>query len=268
MLEAKFVTVTKELVEGLLAKNVHNRRVKPHSVGYLANQIRGGNWLANNQGVAVSSDGILIDGQHRLMALREAGYPPVKLLLVTGLEPGAISTIDVGTRRDHADTMKLLMNQDISTKIVQALTTLANFRFTGNLWGKLPQEQRCSTTELIPYLLAYEAAIAEMSRWFVWGSVRAEVRAAFIVFFAYDPFKAKRFIEQVTTGENIDRTMPSYWLREQCLHRATGQGIDLACAVRCINEVVRGRMMRMWKFTMAEDWCPQIKDRMPHVDTR
>lgn len=268
MLTAKFVTVTKELVESLLAKNVHNRRVKPHSVAYLSKQIRSGNWRPNNQGVAVSTAGVLLDGQHRLMALREAGYPPVQLLVVGGLESDAIGTIDVGTRRDHADTLKLLMNQDINTKLVGGLNALGNFRFNGQVWARVPQDHRCSSADLLPYLVAYEGSIKELSSWFSWGSVRAEVRAAFLVFYEFNAPMATRFIKQVVIGENIDRTMPAYWLRELCLHKASAAGIDFSCAVRCINEVVRGTKMRMWKYTMAEDWCPEIKEAMPYVDTR
>ena len=271
MLTAKFVTVTKELVEGLLEKNVHNRKLKPHSVDWMANQIRAGNWHPNNQGIALSRDGVLLDGQHRLMALREAGYPPVQVLLVSGLAPDAVGTIDIGTRRDHADTLRLLMKEDVSSQVVSALAVLANYRFNGSRWVRAKQADRCSSLDLVPYLQAYEDAVVEMSSWFRWRSVRAETRAAFIVYYTYDHLNAIRFIEQVTTGERIDRSMPAYQVREQCvLRKVNGHqgGEDLDVCVRAINDEIGGRPMRMWKSGMQQDWCQQIKEAMPRVDTR
>lgn len=272
-LDSAFVTATREVVDGLLSMNTSNRAVNRNAVERLVRQIQDGLWVPNNQGVGLSRDFNLLDGQHRLLALREAGYPPLKFLVVTGLDPKAVATIDIGSKRTYHDTLRLLMNLELNKHVVSAIGWLANVRF-GSMgrWGPVEPKNRRTAFELVAWIDAYERGIST-----VFGAMgnaqffRMGVKAAFIAFAQAMPGEAADFIRQVEDGELLTKTMPAYHLRQHVFTQSkagqAAQVLDFALTVRCINGSVRGEVMRMWKNSMTQDWCPQIKEAFPHVDT-
>ena len=62
---------------------------------------------SRTKGVAVFTDGILADGQHRLHAIIKADLP-VKMLLVTGLHPDSADGIDQHRARKISDVAKIV----------------------------------------------------------------------------------------------------------------------------------------------------------------
>lgn len=123
-MEATFVFASKTLVDLLLKMNTHNRNIKTNNVGFLAKEMLAERWVPTNQGVGVSRDGVIIDGGHRLEAMRLAGYPPVVFLLVTGLPMAAQKFVDQHAKRSMADTLKLFLNKDVSTRLVAAMNVI------------------------------------------------------------------------------------------------------------------------------------------------
>lgn len=104
------IIATKDFVDGLLARNEKNRPLNRLRVQSLVSDIRAGNWKFNGNTIVVDADGNLKDGQHRLTAIREAGYPAIKLIVVTlgakGEESEAVMrTIDSGKSRSFSDTL-------------------------------------------------------------------------------------------------------------------------------------------------------------------
>lgn len=80
------VTANRELVDTLLANNKGNRPISKGRVAQLVRDIRAGNWQPNGSTITVDADGNLMDGQHRLMAIREAGYPRYITLILVQLK--------------------------------------------------------------------------------------------------------------------------------------------------------------------------------------
>lgn len=54
-----------------LEQNKANRSVNKAKVKQMARDIKEGHWDSTHQGIAIASDGTLIDGQHRLLAIVE-----------------------------------------------------------------------------------------------------------------------------------------------------------------------------------------------------
>jgi hypothetical protein len=103
--EAQIKTATKELVESLLAMNTANRGVRKTIVESYSRDIKAGKWKLTNQGIGVTSNGVLADGQHRLMALRACGYPPLPILIVTGLDSDVQIVVDAHAKRSARDLL-------------------------------------------------------------------------------------------------------------------------------------------------------------------
>lgn len=111
-----FVDVTPELAEEWSNYNVHNRTKSEGRKIALANAIQEGDWLLNGETIklGVDADGRpwLIDGQHRVESIIEAGQP-VESVVVTGLnEPGVQETVDTGRKRTVGDMLKLRGEKD------------------------------------------------------------------------------------------------------------------------------------------------------------
>lgn len=120
---AQFVLMTKPLVDALLAMNTRNRNLRQSVVATYKRTIEKNLWLPTNQGIGVSISGFLIDGQHRLEALREAGYPKVTMLVVTGLADETMAAVDGGVNRNARDYLQFMFDTKVSAFVSATLRT-------------------------------------------------------------------------------------------------------------------------------------------------
>ena len=91
----------------LLNLNTNNRRRKNIKVAEYVSVIRDGKFKFNGASIVVSEDGVLLDGQHRLMALEELDGATIRTVLVTGVKKETMQTIDIGSKRTNADFFSL-----------------------------------------------------------------------------------------------------------------------------------------------------------------
>lgn len=102
-----FYMTTKEFVDWALTKNLRNRHlIKPHLKRYSGDMSKG-YWRATCQGIGFNIKGMLMDGQHRLLANKSAGYPSIPLLICFGLEEEARRNVDQGKGRTIGDIVRL-----------------------------------------------------------------------------------------------------------------------------------------------------------------
>ncbi len=103
---SQVINITPELANSLLQRNEMNRNLKVHQVAAYAAQMRQGNFKSmNGQTISIAGSlttGKLIDGQHRLNAIIDAGVT-LPFLVVTGLSNDVIPTIDTGAKRTVGD---------------------------------------------------------------------------------------------------------------------------------------------------------------------
>lgn len=91
-----------EIARRYLERNTRNRKVKKGSVGRLARDIVSGKFVLSHQGIAFDSTGVLIDGQHRLLAILECGIA-VEMAVFYDVSPDAYLVIDGGVGRSVFD---------------------------------------------------------------------------------------------------------------------------------------------------------------------
>ena len=92
------VRITAALATEWLEGNTHNRPINDRCVGDMARDIKNGKWHLTHQGIAFDKAGVLIDGQHRLYAVVEAGMDAV-MLVTYGLPLETQIVIDGGVPR-------------------------------------------------------------------------------------------------------------------------------------------------------------------------
>lgn len=93
--QSKLVFVTPQMAYELLSKNTKNRKVKEVQVKRLAQSIINGTFVVTNNGIGIDINGVLTDGQHRLLAIIKANKG-AWLFVVTDLEPVARIVCDTG----------------------------------------------------------------------------------------------------------------------------------------------------------------------------
>lgn len=105
---ALFEQVNPQYAKFLLQYNTNNRPIAKNSVTQYMNEMKSGNFLVNGETIKFNKDGILIDGQNRLLAIAQMPEDyTYNALIVRGLPLDAFGTIDVGKARTGSDIFKL-----------------------------------------------------------------------------------------------------------------------------------------------------------------
>lgn len=104
-IETTIELITPEMAQKYLdTRPPWQRNVRPGWVSSLARMIKEGSFLLTHQGIAFNENGSNTDGQHRLLAIIEAGIP-VKMMVTRGLSDNAWKGTDQGVvRRVHEVT--------------------------------------------------------------------------------------------------------------------------------------------------------------------
>src|SRR5215471_7565954 len=92
------IILSPERAAELLEHNSYNRPLSQPHVERIARQIRDGKWKFNGDTIKISTNGDVLDGQHRLWAVLEA-KKAIETVIVYGIERDAFATID--TIRKH-----------------------------------------------------------------------------------------------------------------------------------------------------------------------
>lgn len=117
------VTITPDVAEQYLSSNTHNRRLQDFSVKKYAEVMRKGLWDEGAPVAPISfdTDGVLINGQHRLWAIIESGVT-LTLTVVTNAKPESFAVIDQGHKRTTGQVAQLA-----GVKNATAVTSMAGY---------------------------------------------------------------------------------------------------------------------------------------------
>lgn len=105
-MRTKTQTITPAKAAALLESNTSNRPLSQATVRAFAEAMKRGDWKTTHQGIAFDTNGVLIDGQHRLAAVIEADVP-VELTVFTDVSPDTFDVLDTGKRRNAADVLAI-----------------------------------------------------------------------------------------------------------------------------------------------------------------
>lgn len=101
-IRTSWVEVTPEQARIWLQSNLNNRRIRENHLNRLIHDMNSDRYLITHQGVAFDTDGRLLDGQHRLLAIARSGKAQM-LLVTTGLPAHAQTQVDGGAKRAASD---------------------------------------------------------------------------------------------------------------------------------------------------------------------
>ncbi len=102
----KTVIVDRPFAETLLTYNTANRTISRRKVERLVGQMRSGEFENTGEPIIISAEGVLNDGQHRLMAIVEADAE-VDIDVRFGIPRKAFTKTDTGSSRTGGDVLSI-----------------------------------------------------------------------------------------------------------------------------------------------------------------
>jgi hypothetical protein len=104
---ADVVEVTPAMASEWLAQDDPNRTIKWRNVDDIARDLVAGTFDLNGETIKIDRNGALIDGRHRCLAIERTGIS-ARVLVVFGLAPEAIKTVDLGSARTIGDQLGMV----------------------------------------------------------------------------------------------------------------------------------------------------------------
>ena len=101
-MEFETVMITPKMARDFLSNNVGNRDLRKSVVKDFSEALKRGEWRISHQGVAFSTSGRLLDGQHRLSAIAETGIS-APMVIARGVPEEAFCVMDIGVKRTLYD---------------------------------------------------------------------------------------------------------------------------------------------------------------------
>lgn len=102
----ELVNITPDMAAAWLKSNTHNRNFRAVVASAYAADMAAGAWLENGQSIRFATDGTLLDGQHRLTAIKDSGVT-LRMIVVRNLPNDTQMTMDTGAKRTFADVLRM-----------------------------------------------------------------------------------------------------------------------------------------------------------------
>jgi len=162
-------------MEMLTANNTQNRPIRQTHIDKLASAMVDGsyNW-ANPAPIIISNKNVLLDGQHRLYALMQAGVSG-KFLVIVNVDPSVYDFVDQNIPRSANDLYSRIVGYDkdengrtlgASKRLNDTVSAVAKAMLRRFNQTSLPEEYRTSQAKMAEYAAAQSDMILEVLPFF------------------------------------------------------------------------------------------------------
>lgn len=257
--DIKEIIVTPEHAARLLEANTNNRPVRDEMVMRYARDMMAGRWKRNGATIVIAAGGTILDGQHRLWAIVEAGKP-ISLLVMENADPDVIMTIDTGTARTMGDVFAI-------KKIGHSGTMAGAFRWW--YWYRNQRDRKKTPSRYThPEIMAlYESmpqvheAIHSSAQFTSASRIVGPSLFAFMFSGAslFDRAKAEEWAAALDSGANLSGMHPAFSLREKLMGmrmNRTKLAADLQAAytMKSWNAFVQGKSYKHYRMNTGESF--------------
>lgn len=220
--KCEIIVATKWAVDELLSMNTNNRNIRKSHVEYLREEVNRGAFVLTNQGVGVDVDGVVVDGQHRLLALKAAEYPEVQLLVAYGLPREARAAIDIGVKRTVTDIMRFAFERPEATSaMVSIARAWGNYAIVGGLYvPRIPPNQVAEWYMLLAPSMEKVLRIPQATKFPapVLAAICHRLHAK-----PHDEARVLSFLDMLINGVGLAKDSPVLLLRNWLISK-TGEG--------------------------------------------
>lgn len=218
----KVMTITPDLALDILTRPGKNRRISEKIVQQYVDAILRGAWQLNGEPIILDKNGSLIDGQHRLTAVVQAGKS-IEGVLVEGVAEDSYETLDTGYAKKPSHYLTMIGERH-SSGLAPALRYL---RMWESGWDLTLQTRRMGNDQMRDLLSRHpgiRVSVGEMQRYTRFYPFRGRAPASCFSFCHYaatitggDVAKADEFTAGVMRGVELTEGDPRYVLRQRFL---------------------------------------------------
>lgn len=256
----------------MLAANTANRPLSRSTVRAFADAMQRGDWLVTHQGIAFDTNGMLVDGQHRLAAVVEAEMP-VEMTVFTEVEPDTFDVLDTGKRRNAADVLAIEGEKSSATLAAMVRTVWLYYNRPDASWtgggASVTNHQVVQTLAAHPKLRDY-VDLGELISGETGMMKAAAGAAAYLVEQANRGKKAKlaRWHDGIIEGAGLRRNDPRLVFRRTMFGMARRQAAGqrrrdtrehVALYLKAFNAWAAGETVSQLRFSARESVPPIAK---------
>lgn len=214
------VTLDTKLAEELLRRNLRNRPIRERRAMRYRDDMQSGRWRTNGEALVVSSDGAMISGQHRCIAVQGTDLA-IPTFISLGVEPDADLTVDQGQPKSASDFMAMRGTENSGTlaKIVRL-----RMAYEAHEGAALNDVSKATNGAVIEYFEQHNADVERSAQWALEMREYTKPLAAPGVFgFVHNVLHDRDgeacdvYMTQVAKGEDLHEGNPAYAVRSRLL---------------------------------------------------
>lgn len=214
--------ISPEVAKYLLSFNTNNRTARQPLIARYAKEMKEGRWKENTgELVKISKSGVLLDGQHRLLAVVKSGCS-IPFHVSFEMDDEVFEVIDQGSKRNATDVF-LIKGCQYSTMIpsmIQIYCLLKNGK-VGQKGAQLDGKHSSSKLlEIYNQDIEFWNDVAKKSHnWYSQFSkvmLPSTIGAFYALFKDVDSAQALNFMEQLCKGTRVDNDT-IHWLRKKLI---------------------------------------------------
>lgn len=254
-LDVKVETVTPQMASTYLGTIDKQRKMRRSKVEQYAREMMSGRWHLNGEPLIFSRDGRLKDGQHRLHAVVMA-KTEIPFLVVRGIDPAAMATIDTGSSRSYGDVVTLRDGPSVGATMAAIARWWWLYENTAFVTSKtaLSHQELDALVEAHPNI---ENAALRAQR----SKFKRHAPASVIGFVSSylsekdDADMAELFLTDLEKGANLDEDDPIFVLRRRLLEMDRRDSREiLALIIKAYNDWIDGVKIQVLVWRTGEQF--------------
>lgn len=264
-MEFKKLLVTPSIAKQYLESNVNNRNVKNRNVLQYANDMVSGRWKSDTgETIKISKEGVILDGQHRLLAVVKANVP-IYFHFVFNVDESVFDVLDTGSKRNAHDVFKIK-----GIKMDNMLPSIIRFYNMLNDGKKYnPDKKGVSTNSALlnQYLQDEEFWYKVACKSHTWYTAFAKILPPSFIggFYAYfidkNRNRAYDFMNQLCTGINVENEsinmLRNKLMQDKMSTKKVPINTRVAFVIKTWNAYIKSTQIRCLKYDPIKESFPE-----------
>ena len=261
--------ITPSAAKAYLEANIKNRRVKQPVVLRYAKEMQDGRWKGDTgELIKISESGVVLDGQHRLLAVVKSNVPTF-FHVAKGVDDSVFDVLDSGSTRNSTDVFYIT-----GVKYSNAIPAMIqNFELLKRgLQTSQQVNQKKTTSELLEiynqkpeYWEGIACVAIRLYEEFSKITAPSILGGCYALFDSLNSEVSLEFMEQVCTGLNIKNDVITM-LRKKLIEdkiapRKMPPSMKFALFIKTWNYFLSGTCPRLLKFDTVNEAFPKANSR-------
>lgn len=251
------VRIRPSMAKQLLEKNVSNRKVTRARVEAYKRDLLDNRWVLNGSAITISSDDMIVDGQHRLIACVEANVPFDTILVQGVAHRESFLTTDVGRNRSISDVLSIAGAKSTNA-LGAAVSLIARYER-----GLLRSVEKITNADAEETYIRHPGLVETIRRM---STFPTGIRLAHVAMIDYlgmlvAPTITTKFLEGLKTGAELKTGSPALALRNYLMNPANtrngGASLSLNRTIVCtkaLNAAINGRQIYNLRQVSGENY--------------